>query len=71
MLEDIKQKIIQVNKDIEKAKSNQRKRQLLKYKHRLEKDVMTYMYLRYGVILKKDKWGDMIGEWAKFKTKWI
>ena len=55
MLEEIKQKIIQVNKDIDKAKSNQRKRQLLKYKHRLEKDVMTYMYLRYGVILKKDK----------------
>lgn len=55
MLEDIKQKIIQVNKDIEKAKSNQRKRQLLKYKHRLEKDVMAYMYYRYGVILKKDK----------------
>lgn len=54
-LEPIKQKIIQVNKDIDKAKSNQRKRQLLKYKHRLEKDVMTYMYYRYGVILKKDK----------------
>lgn len=60
MLEEIKQKIIQVNIDIEKAKSNQRKRQLLKYKHRLEKDVMTYMYYRYGVILKKDKWGDNV-----------
>lgn len=55
MLEELKQKIIQVNKDIDKAKSNQRKRQLLKYKHRLEKDVMTYMWYRYGVILKKDK----------------
>ena len=55
MLEDIKQKIKQVNKDIDKAKINKRKRQLLKYKHRLEKDVMTYMYYRYGVILKKDK----------------
>ena len=55
MLEEIKQKIIQVNKDIEKAKSNQRKRQLLKYKHRLEKEVMTYMYLRYGIVMRKEK----------------
>lgn len=55
MLEDIKQKIIQVNKDIEKAKSNQRKRQLLKHKHRLEKEVMTYMWYRYGVVMKKEK----------------
>ena len=54
-LEPIKQKIIQVNKDIDKAKSNQRKRQLLKYKHRLEKDVMTYMWYRYGVVMRKDK----------------
>lgn len=67
MLEEIKQKIIQVNKDIEKAKSNQRKRQLLKY--RLEKQVMTYMFYRYGVILKKDKWGDTIGKWTKLNTK--
>ena len=52
-MEEIKQKIIQVNKDIEKAKSNQRKRQLLKYKHRLEKEMMTYMYYRYGVVMRK------------------
>lgn len=55
MLEDYKQKIIQVNNDIDKAKSIQRKRQLLKHKHRLEKEVMTYMYLRYGVEMRKDK----------------
>lgn len=52
-LEPIKQKIIQVNKDIENAKSIQRKKQLLKYKHRLEKEVMTYMWYRYGVVMKK------------------
>lgn len=55
MLEEIKQKIIQVNIDIDKAKSSQRKRQLIKYKHRLEKEVMTYMWYRYGVVMKKEK----------------
>ena len=55
MLEEIKQKIIQVNIDIGKAKSNQRKRQLLKHKHRLEKEIMTYMWYRYGVVMRKDK----------------
>lgn len=53
MLEDIKQKIIKVNEDINKARSTQRKRQLIKYKHRLEKEVMTYMYYRYGIRIKK------------------
>ena len=55
MLEDIKQKIIQVNIDIQKAKSKQRKMQLTKHKHRLEKEVMKYMYYRYGIIMRKDK----------------
>lgn len=54
-LEEIKQKIIKVNEDIKKAKSTQRKRQLIKHKHRLEKEVMTYMYYRYGVVMKKSR----------------
>lgn len=54
MLEDIKQKIIQVNNEIEKAKGK-RKLQLIKHKHRLEKEVMTYMFYRYGIKMRKDK----------------
>ena len=54
-LEEIKRKIIETNEQIEKAKSDQRRRQLIKYKHRLEKEVMTYMYYRYGVIMRKEK----------------
>lgn len=54
-LQEIKEKLLQVNVDIDKAKSSQRKRQLIKYKHRLEKEVMTYMWYRYGVVTKKEK----------------
>lgn len=54
-LEEIKQRIIQVNIDIKKAQSKQRRLQLIKHKHRLEKEVMTYMYYRYGVIMRKEK----------------
>ena len=52
---DIKQELIDTIEQIEKAKSIQRKKQLIKHKHRLEKEVMTYMYYRYGIILRKDK----------------
>lgn len=54
-METIKQKIEQVNIEIQKARSIKKKKELIKYKHRLEKEVMTYMYYRYGVILRKEK----------------
>lgn len=46
---DINQKIKQVNIEIQKARSTKKKKELIKYKHRLEKEVMTYMYYRYGI----------------------
>lgn len=52
-LSPIKEEIIQTNKQIENAKSIQRKRQLIKHKHKLEKEVMTYMWLRYGIVMRK------------------
>ena len=39
---------------IQKTKSIQRKKQLIKHKHRLEKEVMTYMWLRYGMKMRKE-----------------
>lgn len=53
-LVDIRQEIINTIEQIEKAEG-QRKLQLIKHKHRLEKEVMTYMYYRYGVIMRKEK----------------
>lgn len=52
---EMKEKIEQVNQEMKLVGSNKRYKQLKKYKHRLEKEVMTYMFYRYGVILKKDK----------------
>ena len=52
-LSPIKEEIIQTNKQIANAKSIQRKRQLIKHKHKLEKEVMTYMWLRYGIVMRK------------------
>ena len=54
-LNDIKQKIEQINIEIQKARSIKKKKELIKYKHRLEKEIMTYMYYRYGIILRKEK----------------
>lgn len=53
---EIKDKIIKTNLEIEKACSKQRKRQLLKHKHKLEKEVMAYMNLKYGVIMRREKY---------------
>lgn len=50
---EIKEKIIQADIDIKKARSEQKKKQLLKYKHRLEKQVIAYMYYRYGIKMKR------------------
>lgn len=52
---DIKKEIQDTIELIDKAYGYKRKKQLIKHKHRLEKEVMTYMYLRYGVIMRKDK----------------
>lgn len=52
---EIKRKIEQVNQEMKLVGSSKRYNQLKKYKHRLEKDVMTYMYLRYGVEMRKEK----------------
>ena len=49
----IKKEIEDTIEQIDKAQSIQSKKQLIKHKHRLEKEVMTYMYLRYGVLMKK------------------
>lgn len=54
-LVEMKQKIEQVNQEIKLVRSRKRYSQLKKYKHRLEKEVMTYMYLRYGVEMRKEK----------------
>lgn len=50
---EMKEKIEQVNQEIKKVGSNKRYKQLMKYKHRLEKQVMMYMRLRYGVVMRK------------------
>lgn len=50
---NIKEELLKTIDQIEKARSNQRKRQLIKHKHRLEKQVMIYAKYRYGIILKK------------------
>lgn len=52
-LEEIKKELLITIDQIQKAKSNQRKRQLIKHKHRLEKQVMIYAKYRYGILLKK------------------
>ena len=51
----IKEELKNTINQIQKAKSIQRKKQLIKHKHRLEKEVMTYMYYRYGVVMKKSR----------------
>jgi len=53
-LELMKTEIENTIDQIQKSKSTQRKRQLLKHKHRLEKEVMTYMWLRYGIKMRKE-----------------
>ena len=54
-LEDIKNEILRVKQEMKLVGSNKRYNQLKKYKHRLEKEVMKYMYYRYGIIMRKDK----------------
>lgn len=54
-LTQIKEELKNTIDQIQKAKSIQRKKQLIKHKHRLEKEVMTYMYYRYGVVMKKSR----------------
>lgn len=54
-LEDIKNEILRVKEEMKLVGSSKRYNQLKKYKHRLEKEVMTYMYYRYGIIMRKDK----------------
>lgn len=53
MLEDIIKKIQQINIEIQKARSIKKKKELIKHKHRLEKEIMTYMYYRYGIVTRK------------------
>ena len=52
---DIKKEILRVKQEMKLVGSSKRYNQLKKYKHRLEKEVMKYMYYRYGVIMRKDK----------------
>lgn len=54
-LEDIRNEILRVKKEMRLVGSSKRYNQLKKYKHRLEKEVMKYMYYRYGIIMRKDK----------------
>lgn len=54
-LEDIKNEILRVKQEMKLVGSSKRYNQLKKYKHRLEKEVMKYMYYRYGIIMRKDK----------------
>lgn len=54
-LEDIKSEILRVKQEMKLVGSSKRYNQLKKYKHRLEKEVMKYMYYRYGIIMRKDK----------------
>ena len=50
---DIKTEILRVKQEMKLVGSSKRYNQLKKYKHRLEKEVMKYMYLRYGVVMRK------------------
>ena len=50
---DIKKEILRVKEEMKLVGSSKRYNQLKKYKHRLEKEVMKYMYYRYGIILRK------------------
>lgn len=52
---DIKNEILRVKQEMKLVGSSKRYNQLKKYKHRLEKEIMKYMYYRYGIILRKDK----------------
>ena len=52
---DIKKEILRVKQEMKLVGSSKRYNQLKKYKHRLEKEVMKYMYYRYGIIMRKDK----------------
>lgn len=52
---DIKNEILRVKEEMKLVGSSKRYNQLKKYKHRLEKEVMKYMYYRYGIIMRKDK----------------
>jgi hypothetical protein len=52
---DIKSEILRVKQEMKLVGSSKRYNQLKKYKHRLEKEVMKYMYYRYGILLRKDK----------------
>lgn len=54
-LEEIKSEILRVKQEMKLVGSSKRYNQLKKYKHRLEKEVMKYMYYRYGIIMRKDK----------------
>lgn len=52
---DIKKEILRVKQEMKLVGSSKRYNQLKKYKHRLEKEVMKYMYYRYGILLRKEK----------------
>ena len=52
---DIKNEILRVKQEMKLVGSSKRYNQLKKYKHRLEKEVMKYMYYNYGIIMRKDK----------------
>lgn len=54
-LSDIKTEILRVKQEMKLVGSSKRYNQLKKYKHRLEKEVMKYMYYRYGIIMRKEK----------------
>ena len=50
----MKQRIAEVEQEIQMVGSEQRRKQLTKHKHRLEKEVMKYMFLRYGIKMRKE-----------------
>lgn len=52
---DIKNEILRVKQEMKLVGSSKRYNQLKKYKHRLKKEVMKYMYYKYGIIMRKDK----------------
>jgi hypothetical protein len=52
---DIKNEILRVKQEMKLVGSSKRYNQLKKHKHRLEKEVMKYMYYRYGILMRKEK----------------
>lgn len=51
---DIKDEILRTKQEMKLVGSSKRYNQLKKHKHRLEKEVMKYMYYRYGIVMRKE-----------------